>query len=174
MPQNNYKPSASTNHTFDASLHPNSTKNPAHILHIPHNNSFLQSQRQNNAPSKQQYSTLQAERLTKEGFIIAFTHPSLAMFENERYINPKMEEELKVFKKKIAYRFENSQIPKDFVYPRPNVEVERNKYINGRIEESPSRFNKNSNKLTSLGMDGSNHAKRRYFSQTFYNQKHGG
>jgi len=29
---------------------------------------------------------------------------------SKRYINPKMENELKIFKKKILYRFENKQI----------------------------------------------------------------
>jgi hypothetical protein len=50
-----------------------------------------------------------------------FTHPALEQFESERYMNPKMEEELKAFKKKIAYRFENSQIPKDFTFPRKPI-----------------------------------------------------
>lgn len=29
-----------------------------------------------------------------------------------------MEEELRMFKIKIAYRFENAQIPKDYTFPR--------------------------------------------------------
>ena len=29
-----------------------------------------------------------------------------------------MEEELRIFKLKIAYRFENAQIPKNFTFPR--------------------------------------------------------
>jgi hypothetical protein len=35
-----------------------------------------------------------------------------------------MEEELITFKKKIAYRYENSKIPKDFLFPRLRVEKE--------------------------------------------------
>lgn len=36
------------------------------------------------------------------------------MKEYKRYINPKMEEELRTFKLKIAYRFENNEIPKTY------------------------------------------------------------
>ena len=36
----------------------------------------------------------------------------------KRYINPKMENELKIFKKKILYRYANKEISDDFVFPR--------------------------------------------------------
>ena len=45
--------------------------------------------------------------------------------DKDRYINPKMEEELRIFKLKIAYRFENAQIPKDFTFPRRSSNEER-------------------------------------------------
>jgi len=38
--------------------------------------------------------------------------------DKERYVNPKMEEELIVFKKKIAQRFENRDVPETFEFPR--------------------------------------------------------
>lgn len=40
------------------------------------------------------------------------------MITEDRYINPKMEEELRMFKKKILYRHENGEIPKSFTFPR--------------------------------------------------------
>ena len=38
--------------------------------------------------------------------------------DNKRYINPKMENELKIFKKKILYRYANKEISDDYVFPR--------------------------------------------------------
>jgi len=38
--------------------------------------------------------------------------------DTKRYINPKMENELKVFKKKIAYRYENKEIPDSYEFPK--------------------------------------------------------
>jgi|LauGreDrversion4_2_1035121.scaffolds.fasta_scaffold51590_2 hypothetical protein len=40
------------------------------------------------------------------------------MDDDRRYINPRMEEELRQFKEKIAVRLKNGQIPKDFKFPR--------------------------------------------------------
>jgi len=40
------------------------------------------------------------------------------MDDETRYVNPRMEEELKMFKEKIAIRHKNRQIPKDFKFPR--------------------------------------------------------
>lgn len=74
---------------------------------MAHNTSLLSSQK-DKSTNLLSISTLKSEKKTKEGYIVSFTHPSLALFENDRYINPKMEEELKIFKKKIAYWFENA------------------------------------------------------------------
>ena len=38
--------------------------------------------------------------------------------DSERYVNPRMEDELIVFKKKIKQRFENRQIKTNFQFPR--------------------------------------------------------
>ena len=40
------------------------------------------------------------------------------MDDETRYINPRMEEELKQFKEKIAIRHKNGLIPKTFKFPR--------------------------------------------------------
>lgn len=40
------------------------------------------------------------------------------MDDERRYINPRMEEELKQFKEKIAVRLKNGQISKAFKFPR--------------------------------------------------------
>lgn len=62
-------------------------------------------------------TSLQPEKITAEGFIIAHTHPTAPAKDAERYLNPKMEQELKAFKKKIALRFEQAEIPKDYAFP---------------------------------------------------------
>ena len=43
------------------------------------------------------------------------------MDDETRYINPRMEEELKQFKDKIAIRHKNGQIPKNFKFPRIQI-----------------------------------------------------
>ena len=43
------------------------------------------------------------------------------MDDETRYINPRMEEELKQFKEKIAIRHKNGQIPKSFKFPRISI-----------------------------------------------------
>jgi hypothetical protein len=60
------------------------------------------------------------ERLTREGFIIGSIYwtKNFYMDDDRRYINPRMEEELRQFKEKIAVRLKNGQIPKDFKFPR--------------------------------------------------------
>jgi hypothetical protein len=40
------------------------------------------------------------------------------MDDETRYINPRMEEELRLFKEKIGIRHKTGQIPKDFKFPR--------------------------------------------------------
>ena len=54
------------------------------------------------------------EKLTKEGFIIGSIYwtKNYIMDDETRYINPRMEEELKQFKDKIAIRHKNGQISK--------------------------------------------------------------
>jgi hypothetical protein len=54
------------------------------------------------------------EKLTKEGFIIGSIYwtKNYIMDDETRYINPRMEEELKQFKEKIAIRHKNGQISK--------------------------------------------------------------
>ena len=55
---------------------------------------------------------------TEDGYEICNTTLGKVISEAKRYINPKMENELKVFKKKIAYRFENKEIPDSFEFPK--------------------------------------------------------
>ena len=38
--------------------------------------------------------------------------------DDKRYINPKMENELKIFKKKILYRYANKEISDTYTFPR--------------------------------------------------------
>jgi len=49
------------------------------------------------------------ERLTREGFIIGSIYwtKNFYMDDDRRYINPRMEEELRQFKEKIAVRLKN-------------------------------------------------------------------
>ena len=49
------------------------------------------------------------------------------MTDEKRYINPKMENELKIFKKKILYRYANKEISDGYTFPR--------------VAESSSHFN---------------------------------
>lgn len=55
---------------------------------------------------------------TEDGFEVCNTVLGRYISDNKRYINPKMENELKVFKKKIAYRYENKEISDLFEFPR--------------------------------------------------------
>jgi len=48
----------------------------------------------------------QGEQRKSNGFIIAHTGRRWQITEDERYVNPKMEDELETFKKKIAMRFQ--------------------------------------------------------------------
>ena len=49
------------------------------------------------------------EKLTKEGYIIGSIYwtKNFVMDDEKRYINPRMEEELRQFKEKIAIRLKN-------------------------------------------------------------------
>lgn len=60
------------------------------------------------------------ERVTKEGNIIGSIYwtKNFVMEDDRRYINPRMEEELRLFKEKIAVRLKNGQIPKTYKFPR--------------------------------------------------------
>lgn len=58
------------------------------------------------------------EEKTKQGNIVSNAFWGFWPTNEERYINPKMEDELVVFKKKIASRFENKDIAVDFEFPR--------------------------------------------------------
>ena len=55
---------------------------------------------------------------TKDGYEIANTTPGRVMTDEKRYINPKMENELKIFKKKILYRYANKEISDGYTFPR--------------------------------------------------------
>jgi hypothetical protein len=54
---------------------------------------------------------------TEDGYEICNTVLGRFISDSKRYINPKMENELKVFKKKIAYRFENREISDLYEFP---------------------------------------------------------
>jgi hypothetical protein len=77
-----------------------------------------------NSQFKADYITLtqlkSEEPLNKEGLIIGSIYwtKNFILDDDSRYINPRMEEELRQFKDKIAARFKNGQIPKDFKFPR--------------------------------------------------------
>ena len=58
------------------------------------------------------------EEKTRNGNIVSNAFWGFWPTNEERYINPKMENELVVFKKKIAARFETKQISKNFEFPR--------------------------------------------------------
>ena len=52
------------------------------------------------------------------GYEVCNTVPGRVLPDSKRYINPKMENELKVFKKKIMMRFEKKEISDSFTFPR--------------------------------------------------------
>ena len=54
----------------------------------------------------------------KDGFEICNTTYGRFLSDKNRYINPKMENELKIFKKKISNRFANKEISNNFTFPR--------------------------------------------------------
>ena len=58
------------------------------------------------------------EQKTRFGNIVCNAFWGFWPTDDERYINPKMEDELVVFKKKIKQRFENKDIAKNFQFPR--------------------------------------------------------
>ena len=59
---------------------------------------------------------------TSDGYEICNAFPGRVLPESKRYVNPKMENELKIFKKKIAGRFAAREIAEDFSFPRFNIE----------------------------------------------------
>ena len=66
------------------------------------------------------------------------------MDDQRRYINPKMEEELRQFKEKIIVRLKNGQIPKDFKFPRTTISPPlKDDHINTDSRESLERHLKN-------------------------------
>ena len=58
------------------------------------------------------------EEKSRSGNIICNAFWGFWPTDEERYINPKMEDELVVFKKKISTRFEQRDVPVDFEMPR--------------------------------------------------------
>ena len=58
------------------------------------------------------------EMKTRFGNIISNAFWGFWPTDEERYVNPKMEDELVVFKKKIKQRFENRDVPETFQFPR--------------------------------------------------------
>lgn len=67
---------------------------------------------------KLRYDIFGVEEKTKQGNIIANAFWGFWPTDEERYINPKMEDELVIFKKKIASRFETRDISTSFEFPR--------------------------------------------------------
>jgi len=53
----------------------------------------------------------EGEERKPNGYIPYHTSRRWQISEEERYVNPKMEDELETFKKKIALRFSQGQIP---------------------------------------------------------------
>lgn len=45
-----------------------------------------------------------------------------------------MEEELRIFKMKISYRFENAEIPKNYTFPRIHSPEEGYEKLNKKVE----------------------------------------
>jgi len=64
---------------------------------------------------------------TKDGYEICNAFPGRVLPESKRYVNPKMENELKIFKKKIAARYANRQII-EWSFPRLKELEERPHY----------------------------------------------
>jgi len=65
----------------------------------------------------------QGEERKANGYIPYHTSRRWQISEEERYVNPKMEDELETFKKKIALRFSQGQIPKEFAFPRTHTDA---------------------------------------------------
>ena len=59
---------------------------------------------------------------TDDGYEICTTVPGRYLTDAKRYINPKMEKELAIFKKKITMRFSNKEISDNYVFPRVEME----------------------------------------------------
>ena len=73
---------------------------------------------------------------TDDGFEICNTVLGKIILDSKRYVNPIMENELKIFKKKIAYRFENKEIPDSFEFPRYQTHLVKLRTPNSSISHS--------------------------------------
>ena len=82
----------------------------------PSSNRALKSKQQQKMQAKAQHPTF-----TPDGYEICNAFPGRVLPDSKRYINPKMENELKIFKKKITARFANREIAADFTFPRVNI-----------------------------------------------------
>lgn len=71
--------------------------------------------------------------ITKDGYEVCNAFPGRVLPDSKRYINPKMENELKIFKKKIAARYAGREIL-NFAFPR--VQQESNYQISKSGEQS--------------------------------------
>ena len=58
------------------------------------------------------------EEVTTNGHIVCNAFWGFWPTKEERYVNPKMEDELVIFKKKIAARFEAREVSHKFEFPR--------------------------------------------------------
>lgn len=102
------------NYTYDGSIPDKNNPNSLNMMNMTYHNSQF----------KADYVTLtqlkSEEPLNKDGLIIGSIYwtKNFILDDESRYINPRMEEELRQFKDKIAARFKNGQIPKDFKFPR--------------------------------------------------------
>jgi hypothetical protein len=67
---------------------------------------------------KLRFDIFGVEEKTKHGNIISNAFWGFWPTGEERYLNPKMEDELVIFKKKIAGRFESRDISTQFEFPR--------------------------------------------------------
>ena len=88
----------------------------------PNSNHALKSKQQKIVSQK---THLNQPSFTPDGYEICNAFPGRVLPDSKRYINPKMENELKIFKKKIAARFANREIPDDFTFPRVTSTYEK-------------------------------------------------
>mmetsp|Transcript_12210 Transcript_12210/g.18909 ORF Transcript_12210/g.18909 Transcript_12210/m.18909 type:complete len:80 (-) Transcript_12210:3533-3772(-) len=58
------------------------------------------------------------EERTVQGNIVCNAFWGFWPTDNERYVNPKMEDELYIFKRKIKQRFEKRDVAETFTFPR--------------------------------------------------------
>lgn len=87
------------------------------------------------------------EEKTKHGNIISNAFWGFWPTNEERYINPKMEDELIIFKKKIASRFEKKEIAHDFEFPRIGSQFHQKLYNKYNFIDAQSQALENANKM---------------------------